>query len=45
MKSTRSIYFGVNVPFMEISVKKGKDKQHVLAINAIIKKNPQKKMA
>lgn len=44
MKSTKSIYFGVNVPFMDISIKKGKDKQYVMAINAIIKKHPQKKL-
>ena len=44
MKSTKSIYFGVNVPFMEISIKKGKDKHCVMAVNVIIKKNPHKKV-
>jgi hypothetical protein len=44
MKSTKNIFFGVNVPFMEIVVKKLKDKQYGVMINAIIKKNHHKKM-
>lgn len=45
MKSTKSIYFGVNVPFMDVSIKKGKDKHYVMTLSAIIKKNPHKKMS
>jgi hypothetical protein len=44
MKSTNNIFFGVNVHFMEIIIKKAKDKQQfMIMVNAIIKNNNQKK--
>lgn len=39
MKSTSNIAFGINVPFMDISISMNKHGQFLLQVSAIIKKN------
>lgn len=45
MKATSNIAFGINVPFMDISISMNKHGQFVLQVSAIIKKNQSVKTA